>query len=326
VDKLWIAKPQDTERMFSFIPLDKDTKVEEEGSHSFSISSPDNPQKTVFRAASKEELEWWTKAIRHRESQPAENEMIQLADAHICDEEWYFALEDIHTMCRCARFEGALVNTSMRLKFQDFLEREHSEELFLFWQHVEAYKLRHPDSPNAQRSLVVSASDAKNWAHAIYETFVSENAVHQVSTSGQQLTHIQDNLEYPTWDMFDGPQKAAFAQLRTSSYTRFVQLPAYRQFLLNVPFETRKHWRALGRRPKNKAFTVFDTDNTLAMQRIVTTTRATTTTLSRSGTGASFGSFFKVMTVWLRSLKCRGSPIVNPNSARKRRRSSGMKL
>ena len=57
VDKLWLARPQDTEHMFSFIALDKDSKVEEEGGYnSFSITSPSSSQKTVFRAASKEEM------------------------------------------------------------------------------------------------------------------------------------------------------------------------------------------------------------------------------------------------------------------------------
>lgn len=174
----------------------------------------------------------------------------------------------------------------------------------MFWQHVEAYKLRHPDNPNAQRSTVVPASEAKEWAVALYETFVSENAVHQVSTSGQQLTLIQDNLEFPTWDMFDGPQKAAFGQLRTSSFTRFVQLPDYRRFLVNVPFETRKHWRMYGsKKLKHKPYTSFEGEqnSTLPVPRLTSVASATSTSTmrpsvlpsSRSTTGG-FGSFFKV--------------------------------
>jgi hypothetical protein len=153
----------------------------------------------------------------------SENELLVIADAHIAEESMRVSMEDVAMICQSTSFEGTLTNHYMRECFQSFLQAEHSDELFLFWQHAEDFRLNHPSSP--KRSQTTSANDGvQDWAERIYAAFISHDAQHQVSVSAEDIQFIERSLKRPPFDMFVNPQRAAYTQLRASSFARFVQV------------------------------------------------------------------------------------------------------
>ncbi|XP_019858446.1 PREDICTED: regulator of G-protein signaling loco-like [Amphimedon queenslandica] len=108
----------------------------------------------------------------------------------------------------CGSFDKLLEDPLGLKCFEQFLEREHSEENIHFWIDVKQFK-------------VTPESNVSEASRRIYEVYLAPNAPQAINIDDRVHKAIEPLLETPTRHMYNEAQKEIYRLMRMDSYTRF---------------------------------------------------------------------------------------------------------
>ncbi|XP_071947707.1 regulator of G-protein signaling 12-like [Antedon mediterranea] len=104
--------------------------------------------------------------------------------------------------------------------FTEFLKKEFSEENILFWIACEHF------------SKLTNKSKIKKKAQEIYNTFLTDSAIHPVNLDGTVKQMVENNLSSPTSNTYQYPQQQIFHLMKYDSYARFLKSDLYKQCIV----------------------------------------------------------------------------------------------
>ncbi|XP_033109844.1 regulator of G-protein signaling 12-like [Anneissia japonica] len=104
--------------------------------------------------------------------------------------------------------------------FTEFLKKEFSEENILFWIACEKF------------SKLTNRSKIKKKAQEIYNTFLTESAIHPVNLDGTVKQMVENNLSSPTSHTYQYAQQQIFHLMKYDSYARFLKCDLYKECIM----------------------------------------------------------------------------------------------
>lgn len=109
--RLWFSKGAEGDHMLAFIELSLDDtfKILDENSHTFAVRSTIGSS-AIFRAKSRTDMALWRTALEGRSETVSENNLIAMADDHICQQELDRVEDNFRSLSSLSEFRGTLCN------------------------------------------------------------------------------------------------------------------------------------------------------------------------------------------------------------------------
>jgi hypothetical protein len=197
-------------------------------------------QELKFKATTSQEAGNWCRQILDKDSEylDEDNDVI-FGIENMCSEmASNVFMKEVSEMYELTSFEGMLKNDYLRRVFQEWLSKQYVEEVLKFWLYAEDFRRGHPDATNPfsfQAALPAGEQQPhghhylSNWANAIFDQFIAENAAQQVNEcSAQERLKLEAQLSSASVEdlgpnLFGSVQLACFHNLKFEWYPKFVR-------------------------------------------------------------------------------------------------------